>query len=103
MAFDTVPISTLIQHYTSSEATYLQNGRVLITPVNRMELFSLPVRLDARLDVEARVETEPGADGEPPLPAWAELRGPYSQDLADWIAGELGIPAERQVWHEGKN
>ena len=55
------------------------------------------------LDVEARVETEPGADGETPLPARAELRGPYSQDLADWIAGELGIPAERQVWHEGKN
>ena len=55
------------------------------------------------LDVEARVETEPGADGETPIPAWAELRGPYSQDLADWIAGELGIPAERQVWHEGKN
>ena len=26
------------------------------------------------LDVEARVETEPGADGETPLPAWAELR-----------------------------
>ena len=47
MAFGTVPKSTLIQHYTSSEATYLQNGRVLITPVNRMELFSLPVRLDA--------------------------------------------------------
>lgn len=55
------------------------------------------------LDVEARVETEPGADGETPIPAWAELRGPYSQDLADWIAGEFGIPAERQVWHEGKN
>ena len=55
------------------------------------------------LDVEARVETEPGADGETPIPAWAELRGPYSQDLADCIAGEFGIPAERQVWHEGKN
>ena len=55
------------------------------------------------LDVEAWVETEPGADGETPRPAWAELRGPYPQALADWIAGELGIPAERQVWHEGKN
>ena len=22
--------------------------------------------------------------------------------LADWVEGELGIPAERQVWHEGK-
>ena len=54
------------------------------------------------LRVTARVETEPGVDGTP-LPASAELTGPYSQALADWIAGELGIPAERQVWHEGKN
>lgn len=52
--------------------------------------------------VAARVETEPGADGIP-LPASADLTGPYSRELADWIAGELGIPAERQVWHEGKN
>lgn len=53
--------------------------------------------------ITARVETEPGADGETPLPASVVLTGPYSQALADWIAGELGIPAERQVWHEGKN
>ena len=54
------------------------------------------------LDVEARVETEPGEEGTP-LPVSAELEGPYSQDLADWIAGELGIPAERQVWHENES
>lgn len=54
------------------------------------------------LGVAARVETEPGSDGIP-LPVSAELMGPYSRELADWIAGELGIPAERQVWHEGKN
>lgn len=53
--------------------------------------------------ITARVETEPGADGETPVPASVVLTGPYSQVLADWIAGELGIPAERQVWHEGKN
>lgn len=53
--------------------------------------------------VTAQVETEPGADGETPLPASVVLTGPYSQALADWIAGEFGIPAERQVWHEGKN
>ncbi len=53
--------------------------------------------------ITVQVKTEPGADGETPLPASAELTGPYSQALADWIAGELGIPAERQVWHEGKN
>ena len=55
------------------------------------------------LRVAARVETEPGADGETPLPASVDLTGPYSRELADWIAVELGIPAERQVWHEGKN
>ena len=53
------------------------------------------------LGVTAQVRTEP-AEGIP-VPASVELTGPYSQDLADWIAGELGIPAERQVWHEGKN
>lgn len=55
------------------------------------------------LSVTARVDTAPGADGETPVPHTAELTGPYSQSLADWIAEELGIPAERQVWHEGKN
>ena len=54
------------------------------------------------LEVTVRVETEPGEEGTP-LPVSAELEGPYSQDLADWMALELGIPAERQVWHEGKN
>ena len=53
------------------------------------------------LVVAARVETEP-VEGIP-VPVSVELTGPYSQDLADWIAGELGIPVERQVWHEGKN
>lgn len=53
------------------------------------------------LGIAAQVRTEP-AEGIP-VPVSVELTGPYSQDLADWIAGELGIPAERQVWHEGKN
>jgi len=55
------------------------------------------------LAVTVRVETEPGEDGETPIPASVELSGPYSRELAEWIALELGIPAERQVWHEGKN
>lgn len=52
------------------------------------------------LAVTVRVETGPGEDA---LPYSAELTGPYSRDLADWMALELGIPAERQVWHDGKN
>ena len=54
-------------------------------------------------NITVQVETEPGADGETPIPASVALMAPYSQALADWIAEELGIPAERQVWHEGKN
>ena len=47
MEFDTIPISELIQHHAHNEAAYLQNGRVLVTPVDKMELFSQPVRLNA--------------------------------------------------------
>ena len=49
-----------------------------------------------------RVEAVAGPDGVS-LPEKAELTGPYSQELADFMARELGIPAERQVWHERKN
>ena len=49
------------------------------------------------LRVTARVETEAL------VPVSAELTGPYSRELAEWMALELGIPAERQVWHEGTN
>lgn len=47
MTFNTVPISALIQHHTSGESAYLKDGRVLVTPVEYMELFALPVRLSA--------------------------------------------------------
>ena len=48
--------------------------------------------------VTARVET--GTDG---IPWSAELEGPQSPELAAWMEAELGIPEERQVWHEGKD
>ncbi len=54
------------------------------------------------LDLTIQVHTEPGRDGTP-LPVSVELKGPRSPELAEWIARELGIPAERQVWHERKN
>lgn len=54
------------------------------------------------LEVEVRIETAPGEDGVS-LPVKAEVTGPYSQELADFMARELGIPAERQVWHEREN
>lgn len=54
------------------------------------------------LEVTVRVEAVAGPDGVS-LPEKAELTGPYSQELADFMARELGIPAKRQVWHERKN
>ena len=54
------------------------------------------------LEVVIRVEASAGPDGIS-LPEKVELTGPYSRELADFMTRELGIPAERQVWHERKN
>ena len=54
------------------------------------------------LEVAVQVEAAVGPDGVT-LPEKAELTGPYSQELADFMTRELGIPAERQVWHERKS
>ena len=51
------------------------------------------------LEVTVRVETRTGGDGVP-VPWSAELTGPRSEALASVLEAELGIPAERQVWHE---
>lgn len=51
------------------------------------------------LRVTVRVETETGEDGIP-IPASVEVDGPRSDALSAYIAEELGIPAQRQVWKE---
>lgn len=58
------------------------------------------VRLGAAVTV--RVETEAGADGVP-VPVGAVLTGPRSQALSDYMANQLGIPVERQVWQDGND
>lgn len=52
------------------------------------------------LRVFVRVKSEPGSDGIP-LPVSADIKGPWSEALAAYMERELGIPRERQVWHEG--
>ena len=42
---------------------------------------------------------ECGADGIP-VPVGAVLTGPYAEALSVDLERELGIPRERQVWHE---
>ena len=51
------------------------------------------------VSVEVSVETAPGEDGVP-IPWAAEVTGPRSEELAVYMERELGIPRERQVWHE---
>ena len=52
-----------------------------------------------RTEVTVRVETRTGQDGVP-VPWAADLTGRRSPALEACIAEDLGIPAERQVWHE---
>ena len=54
------------------------------------------------LEVTVRVETDLGDDGVP-VPSAAEVTGPWSEELASYMEKELGIPRERQVWHEREN
>ncbi len=51
------------------------------------------------LDCGVEVTAATGESGLP-LPERVTLTGAYSQDLADWIAEEVGIPAEQQIWLE---
>ena len=51
------------------------------------------------LEVTVRVETRTEGNGIP-VPWSAELTGPRTEALASYLETELGIPAERQVWHE---
>ena len=51
------------------------------------------------LAVTARVEPENSPDGIP-VPSAVELTGPRSAELSAYIAEELGIPPERQIWKE---
>jgi len=51
------------------------------------------------LDLSAEVRVERGPEGIP-LPVSATLTGTYSEALSVYLERELGIPRERQVWHE---
>lgn len=54
------------------------------------------------LEVTASVETRTGEAGLP-VPYSVELEGAWSQALSAYIADELNIPPERQVWNEQEN
>ena len=53
------------------------------------------------LAVTAHIQVEKNEDGLP-VPVGAVLNGELSAPLSDWIAAELGIPKEEQIWNEGE-
>ena len=64
----------------------------------RTEAYILDKASDLGLEISLRVETELDQEGLP-IPAAVEIEGPRSEELATYLEEELGIPAERQVWH----
>ena len=65
----------------------------------KTEAYILDKAGELGLEVTVRVETRTEGNGIP-VPWSAELTGSWSQALASALETELGIPAERQVWHE---
>lgn len=65
----------------------------------RTEAYIQDKAADLGLSVRVTVRTKTGEDGIP-LPDAADVTGPYSGALASYMEKELGIPQERQVWHE---
>ena len=65
----------------------------------KTEAYILDKAAALGVDCTVRVLMEPGEDGTP-IPAGAELTGEKSDALADYMEQELGIPKERQVYHE---
>lgn len=66
---------------------------------SRTEAYILDKAAQLGLSVKVRAETRAGAEGVP-LPWAAEIEGLRSEELAAYMERELGIPRERQVWHE---
>lgn len=66
---------------------------------SRTEAYILDKAARLGRPVTVRVETAAGEEGVP-LPWSAEVSGPRSEELAAYMERELGIPRERQVWHE---
>ena len=64
----------------------------------KTEAYILDKAAALGISCTVRVLTEPGEDGTP-VPG-AELTGQKSDALADYMERELGIPKERQVYHE---
>lgn len=85
------------QRQTELEAQSDQTLEELIQ--EKTEAYILDKAAALGVECTVRVLVEPGEDGTP-IPSGAELTGQKSDALADYMEQELGIPKERQVYHE---
>ena len=82
-----------------SDLADMQTETMASIIAERTQAYILDKAGELGLEVTVRVETRTEGNGIP-VPWSAELTGSWSQALASALETELGIPAERQVWHE---
>ena len=81
--------------------TYRQEGNQTLSGVIAEELAAYIVDKAESLGLETQAQVTVEADGEgTPLPREVRLTIPRDQELAQWLAEELGIPEEAQYWQE---
>lgn len=85
-------ISTLEEEFTRQNAAELET-RIAETTAS----YICDKATSLGLDCQVRVTTEAGPEGVP-IPASAEVTGPKSEALAEYMEAELGIPKEKQLW-----
>lgn len=82
---------TELQAVEQTERTTLIAGKT--------QAYILDKAKELGLDVEVHVTTALGEDGVA-YPDTVDVDGAWSSELANVIEQDLGIPQERQVWHE---
>lgn len=85
-------ISALEEEFTQQNAAELE-ARIAETTAS----YICDKATSLGLDCQARVTTETGPEGVP-IPVSAEVTGPKSEALAEYMEAELGIPKEKQLW-----
>ena len=81
------------------EELQAENDKTLAELIAReTEAYISDKAAELGLTVQVRVKTELRDDGVP-MPVQAEIEGPWSTELSDYMTETLGISRERQVWN----
>ena len=81
-----------------SELEFAQSDALQAGIEKRVASYISDKAAELGLTVQVRVKTELRDDGVP-MPVQAEIEGPWSTELSDYMTETLGISQERQVWN----